>query len=102
MPHIKTFAIFVSIKATVYARNLQILRYNNMLVLLRPQSATNIFSYGDYECTINILDRVVSGQAPARVIAKVSEWVDLHESEILTLWERAQRGEPLHKLEPLK
>ena len=60
------------------------------------------FSYGDYECTINILDRVVSGQAQARVIAKVSEWVDLHESEILTLWERAQRGEPLHKLEPLK
>ena len=33
------------------------------------------------------------GQAPSKVIAKVSEWIDLHEAEILTLWERAQRGE---------
>lgn len=60
------------------------------------------FSYGDYECSISVLDRIVDGQAPAKVIAKVNEWIDLHESEILTLWEKAQKGEKLNRIEPLK
>ena len=42
-----------------------------------------------------MLDRVVSGKAPSKVIAKVNEWMDLHEDEILTLWEKAQKGEKL-------
>ena len=49
-----------------------------------------------------LLDRVVDGQAPVKVIAKVNEWIDLHEAEILTLWEKAQKGEKLNKIEPLK
>ena len=60
------------------------------------------FSYGNYECSISVIDRVVDGQAPAKVIAKVNEWIDLHEQEILTLWEKAQRGEPLNRIDPLK
>lgn len=51
---------------------------------------------------MSILDRIVDGQAPAKVIAKVNEWINLHESEILTLWEKAQKGEKLNKIEPLK
>lgn len=31
------------------------------------------FTYGDYECSISVLDRIVDGQAPAKVIAKVNE-----------------------------
>ena len=49
-----------------------------------------------------MLDRIVDGQAPAKVIAKVNEWMDLHESEILTLWEKAQKGEKQNRIEPLK
>lgn len=60
------------------------------------------FTYGDYECSISVLDRIVDGQAPAKVIAKVNEWVDLHEAEILSLWEKAQKGEKIEKIEPLK
>ena len=60
------------------------------------------FSYGDYECSISVLDRVVDGKAPAKVISKVNEWIDLHENEILTLWEKAQKGEKIGKIEPLK
>ena len=60
------------------------------------------FTYGEYECTISVLDRVVSGKAPSKVIAKVNEWMDLHEAEILTLWEKAQRGEKLGRIEPLR
>lgn len=34
------------------------------------------FTYGDYECSISVLDRIVDGQAPAKVIAKVNEWIN--------------------------
>ena len=44
----------------------------------------------------------MDGQAPAKVIAKVNEWLNLHETEILSLWEKAQRGEKLGRIEPLK
>ena len=59
------------------------------------------FEYGDYQCSISIIDRIVDGKAPAKVIAKVNEWIDLHESEILSLWEKAQRGEAINKIDPL-
>jgi hypothetical protein len=32
----------------------------------------------------------------------VTEWVAQHEGELLELWEKAQRGEELHKVSPLK
>ena len=59
-------------------------------------------TYGEYECCISVLDRVVDGKAPSKVIAKVNEWMDLHEAEILSLWEKAQKGEKLGRIEPLK
>jgi hypothetical protein len=33
---------------------------------------------------------------------KVNEWIDQNENEILALWKKAQRGEKIGKLEPLK
>lgn len=60
------------------------------------------FTYGDYECSISIIDRVVDGKSPAKVIAKVNEWIDIHESEILSAWEKAQNGEKIEKITPLK
>lgn len=60
------------------------------------------FTYGDYDCNVNILDGIVEGKAPAKVIAKVTEWIAIHEKELLELWEKAQNGEELHKIEPLK
>lgn len=60
------------------------------------------FTYGDYECSISVFDRVVDGKAPSKVIAKVNEWMNLHEAEILTLWEKAQKGEKIGRIEPLK
>ncbi len=60
------------------------------------------FTYGDYECSISVLDRIVDGQAPAKVIGKVNQWIDLHEQEILTLWEKAQEGKQIGRIEPLK
>ena len=31
------------------------------------------FTYGDYEYSISVLDRIVDGQVPAKVIARVNE-----------------------------
>ena len=61
-----------------------------------------LLTYGDYEYSIGVLYRIVDGQAPVKEVAKVNEWIDLHESEILSLWEKAQKGEKLDKTEPLK
>lgn len=60
------------------------------------------FSYCDYECSMNVIDRIVDGKAPAKIIIKVNEWLDLHEKEVLTMWEKAQSGEKIGRIEPLK
>ena len=83
----------------------EICRFYGIIISLywRDHNPPHIhFSYREYECSISVFDRIVSGEAPAKVIAKVNEWMDLHEAEILTLWEKAQKGEKLHKIEPLK
>lgn len=59
------------------------------------------FEYGEYQCSMTILDRIVDGTAPAKVITKVNEWLDLHEREVLSLWEKAQKGERIGEINPL-
>lgn len=80
---------------------MQILRYNTLFVLARSQSAIH-FTYGEYVCNIRIIDRVVDGKAPAKVIALVNKWIDAHESELLSMWEKAVKGEKIGTVEPLK
>ncbi len=60
------------------------------------------FSFGEYQCSLGVIDRIVDGRAPAKVVALVNKWLDLHESEVLSLWEKAQKGEPIDRIEPLK
>ncbi|MCM1356768.1 MAG: DUF4160 domain-containing protein [Staphylococcus sp.] len=60
------------------------------------------FTYGNYECSISVFDRIVEGSAPAKVIVKVNQWMDLHEDEILSAWEKAQKGEKIDRIAPLK
>jgi hypothetical protein len=83
----------------------EISRFYGIIVYLlwRDHNPPHIhFTYGDYNCTYSILDGVIDGKAPAKVIAKVTEWAVMHEGELLELWEKAQRGEELHKVTPLK
>lgn len=83
----------------------EICRFYGIIVSLywRDHNPPHIhFTYGGYECSISVIDRIVDGKAPSKVITKVNEWMDLHESEILSLWEKAQKGEKLFQIEPLK
>lgn len=53
---------------------------------------------GAEQFTITIKDRVVEGRAKSKSIALVNEFLDTHEAEVMELWERAQRGEQITKI----
>jgi hypothetical protein len=42
------------------------------------------------------------GSLPRRAHSLVLEWASLHREELWGNWERARRGEPLKKIEPLE
>lgn len=53
---------------------------------------------GSENFTMTIQDRIVVGRAKAKSIALVNEFLDAHESEVMELWEKAQRGEQINKI----
>ena len=46
---------------------------------------------GDGEFTITIKDRLVEGVARSKTIKLINEFIDMHENEIMSIWEKAQR-----------
>jgi Domain of unknown function (DUF4160) len=59
--------------------------------------------YGEFKAQVDIRSRVIiGGDLPPRVLGMVIEWSSLHQDELLDLWERASKNEPLHRIEPLK
>lgn len=48
--------------------------------------------------TITIKDRIVEGRASSRTIRLVNEFIDSHETEIMEVWGKAQKGEPITKI----
>jgi hypothetical protein len=58
--------------------------------------------YGDYKASITIRDGVVTGEMPQRALKLVFDWLDIHKQELLLDWEKAQKGDPLEQIEPLK
>ena len=58
--------------------------------------------YGDYKITVTIKDGIVEGTMPGRALKLVFEWLDLHREELLKEWEKAQKGETLSFIEPLR
>lgn len=54
--------------------------------------------YNDHRCSIEINTlNVLSGKVPARVRGLVEEWAELHQDELLKMWE----SQDFHKIEPL-
>lgn len=53
---------------------------------------------GSGNFTITIKDRIVEGRASSRTISLVNEFIDSHEAEIMEVWEKAQKGEPITKI----
>jgi hypothetical protein len=44
---------------------------------------------------------VLSGTLPPRAMGLVAEWSVMHRRELLALWNRAERQEPLGRIAPL-
>ena len=51
---------------------------------------------GEGEFTITIKDRIVEGRAKSKTIRLI---IDENEEEIMTLWNKAQRGETIKKVQ---
>jgi hypothetical protein len=58
--------------------------------------------YGDFEAIIDIeRNELISGALPPRVLGLVTEWVSLHQVELMENWVRARRKESLLAIAPL-
>jgi len=52
----------------------------------------------DGSFTITIKDRIIEGKTRVRVLKIVNDFIDEHESELMELWDKAQRGERIDKI----
>ncbi|HEY5856256.1 MAG TPA: DUF4160 domain-containing protein [Aldersonia sp.] len=67
----------------------------------RPPHVHGIYA-GD-EALVRIEDgSVLRGELPRTARRLLREWVLLHRDELMANWERAQAGEPLDPVEPLR
>lgn len=58
--------------------------------------------YGEYEAQVAITTgHLLNGDLPRRARALVEEWTGLHRDELMADWVRAERQEPLRRIEPL-
>lgn len=59
--------------------------------------------YGDYEALVDIQNAVViRGRLPSSKLKLVLAWTVIHQDELMQNWERASKGLPLEKIEPLR
>ena len=58
--------------------------------------------YGEHVAVIAIETlALIEGKLPPRAIGLVSEWASLHQAELAEAWERAEKLEPVGKIDPL-
>lgn len=58
--------------------------------------------YGDQAALIEIATlRVLEGRLPRRALALVLEWATQHRDELAENWVKAERHEPLNRIDPL-
>lgn len=53
---------------------------------------------GDGEFTITIKDRIIEGRTKAKVVQLINQFIDQHETELMEIWDKAQRGEKIEKV----
>ena len=58
--------------------------------------------YNEYKVIVTIKDGIVKGEMPGRALKMILEWQEQHREELEDNWERAQHGEPLEKIAPLR
>jgi hypothetical protein len=58
--------------------------------------------YGEYKIIVTIEDGIVTGKMPKRALKMIFEWLEIHKEELFETWRKAQKGETLTCIKPLK
>lgn len=58
-------------------------------------------TYGEYRAIVDIKDEIILGYMPKRALSLLFEWMELHKKELLSNWEKCQKGLNPDKIEPL-
>jgi hypothetical protein len=58
--------------------------------------------YGEFEIEVEIDSGSIGGRFPRRALKAVIEWYELHRSELLENWRRAEQRVPLNPIDPLE
>ena len=53
---------------------------------------------GSDDFTITLKERIVEGRAKMKAIQLINQFIGEHETELMDIWERAQRGEKIEKV----
>lgn len=53
---------------------------------------------GDGEFTITIKERIIEGKTKVKVVQIINQFIDEHETELLEIWDKAQKGEKIEKV----
>ena len=54
---------------------------------------------GTDDFSITIKDRVIEGTARSKTVTIINQFMDEHENELMDLWEKAQNGETIKKIQ---
>jgi len=97
------FAIFVIQNNNSHAANQYFLRNHYPDELCRDHAPAHFHAwYNEYKVIVSIKDGIVKGEMPGRALKMILEWLEQHKEELMENWEKAQNGDPLEKIEPLK
>ncbi len=97
--------IFVVVKLKMKKHMPQISTFYGIIILMNfTDHAPAHFHawYNEYKVIVSIKDGVVKGEMPGRALKMILEWLEQHREELMKNWEKAQIGDPLEKIEPLK
>lgn len=59
-------------------------------------------SYQGYNATIEIETGLITGKFPRRALKLVYNWMDLHQQELMSNWNKMLDRKPMDNIEPLK
>lgn len=58
--------------------------------------------YGEYNAAVGIDGELLAGALPVKQLKMVVGWLAFHEDEAYAAWNKAVRGEPFEKIQPLR
>jgi hypothetical protein len=57
--------------------------------------------YGNYQAIFMINKGIIRGEIPVKVAKAVSAWMEIHKDELLSNWEKLQKGISPNTIKPL-